>query len=62
MAGIASGIKPAGGISKAQDAYRWWVMVREVFGEEGTKPTRFRIGASSLLGNVVEALEESLRG
>lgn len=61
LSGRATGIKPAGGIKTAREAYQWWAMAREVFGEEGTQPHRFRIGASSLLGDVIEALEESLR-
>jgi deoxyribose-phosphate aldolase len=56
------GLKPAGGIQTAWDGLRWLRLVEEELGSEASGPDRFRIGASSLLGNVLEALESAARG
>jgi deoxyribose-phosphate aldolase len=56
------GLKPAGGIQTAMDGLRWLHLVEEELGPEASGPDRFRIGASSLLGNVLEALELAVRG
>ncbi|XP_050391398.2 deoxyribose-phosphate aldolase [Patella vulgata] len=46
------GFKPAGGIRSAKDACTWLSMMKEELGDEWTKPNLFRIGASSLLGDI----------
>jgi deoxyribose-phosphate aldolase len=47
------GVKPAGGIRTTKDAIRYLVAVREVAGEEWLTPRLFRLGASSLLNDLV---------
>ena len=61
ITGFSIGLKPAGGIRTAREGFQWFTMVEEALGESATGPGLFRIGASSLLGNVVEALEVSYR-
>jgi deoxyribose-phosphate aldolase len=56
VTGVRAGIKPAGGIKTSAEAYSWVLMAREALGENATAPDRFRIGASSLLGDVIENL------
>lgn len=56
VTGVRAGIKPAGGIRTSAEAYSWLLMAREMLGESATGPNRFRIGASSLLGDVIEKL------
>nr|AIF12952.1 deoxyribose-phosphate aldolase (deoC, DERA) [uncultured marine group II/III euryarchaeote KM3_57_F04] len=56
------GFKPAGGISKAKDAVAWLAMMKEELGEEWMQPHLFRIGASSLLGDIERQLEFHLSG
>ena len=50
------GIKVAGGVRSAEEAVRYYTIVKEVLGEEWLNPSLFRIGASSL----VAALEKQL--
>lgn len=50
------GLKPAGGIKTAQEALEWMTLVQMELGEEWLTKDLFRIGASSLLDNVVEAI------
>lgn len=47
------GVKAAGGIRTAKDAVRHLVVVNETAGEEWLTPELFRIGASSLLNDVL---------
>jgi deoxyribose-phosphate aldolase len=42
------GVKAAGGIRTADEAVKYYTIVREVLGDEWLSPTLFRIGASSL--------------
>jgi len=56
------GLKPAGGIQTALDGLGWLRLVEEELGPGASGPDRFRIGASSLLGNVLEALESAAQG
>lgn len=48
------GLKPAGGIKTAEDALRWVKLVETELGEEWVTKDLFRIGASSLLDDVVK--------
>ena len=50
------GLKPAGGIKTAQEALEWMTLVQTELGEEWLTKDLFRIGASSLLDNVVGAI------
>ncbi|HEY8472167.1 MAG TPA: deoxyribose-phosphate aldolase [Natronosporangium sp.] len=47
------GVKPAGGIRTAKDAIRYLVLVNETAGEDWLDPDRFRIGASTLLNDLL---------
>ncbi len=47
------GVKAAGGIRTAKDAIRYLVLVNETAGEEWLDPRWFRIGASSLLNDLL---------
>ncbi len=47
------GVKVAGGIRHAKEAISYLVIVRETAGEEWLVPERFRIGASSLLNDLL---------
>jgi deoxyribose-phosphate aldolase len=47
------GVKPAGGIRAAKDAVRYLVLVKETAGEDWLDPHWFRIGASSLLNDLL---------
>lgn len=46
------GIKPAGGISSADDAIIYYLLVKNMLGERWLSNSYFRIGASSLADNV----------
>ena len=54
--GFRVGLKPAGGIRLAREGLQWLRLVESELGEEWTEPRLFRIGASSLLGDVVAAI------
>jgi deoxyribose-phosphate aldolase len=47
------GVKPAGGIRTSKDAIRYLVLVNETTGEDWLSPDWFRIGASSLLNDLL---------
>ncbi|MEQ7126278.1 deoxyribose-phosphate aldolase [Actinopolymorpha sp. B11F2] len=47
------GVKAAGGIRTAKDAIRYLVLVNETAGEDWLDPAGFRIGASSLLNDLL---------
>jgi deoxyribose-phosphate aldolase len=51
--GEVVGVKPAGGIRTAKDAVRHLVLVNEIAGPDWLDPARFRLGASSLLNDVL---------
>lgn len=51
------GIKVAGGIRKAEDALRYFVLVKETLGDAWLSPALFRIGASSLLDDLIREIE-----
>jgi len=56
------GMKPAGGIRDAKTALRYLVMVKETLGDDWLTPDRFRIGASSLLNDLLLQLEKERTG
>jgi deoxyribose-phosphate aldolase len=47
------GVKAAGGIRAAKDAIRYLVLVNETAGEDWLDPRFFRLGASSLLNDLL---------
>jgi deoxyribose-phosphate aldolase len=47
------GVKPAGGIRTTKDAIKYLVLVNETVGEDWLHPDRFRLGASSLLNDLL---------
>jgi deoxyribose-phosphate aldolase len=56
------GVKPAGGIRTAKDAIRYLVLVYETAGEAWLDPRYFRIGASSLLNDLLMQRERMETG
>lgn len=60
--GCQVGVKVAGGIRTAKDAIRYLVLVREIAGTEWLTPARFRIGASSLLNDLLMQRRKQLTG
>ncbi|HVN12605.1 MAG TPA: deoxyribose-phosphate aldolase [Kineosporiaceae bacterium] len=53
LTGRAVGVKPAGGIRTAKDAIKHLVLVNETAGPDWLDPDRFRLGASSLLNDLL---------
>ncbi|SDG46511.1 deoxyribose-phosphate aldolase [Sinosporangium album] len=51
--GRVVGVKPAGGIRTTKDAIKNLVLVKETAGEDWLTPDRFRLGASSLLNDLL---------
>ena len=60
--GYKVGFKPAGGIRSAKDALSWLALMKEELGDEWTQPDLFRIGASSLLGDIERQLYHHVTG
>jgi deoxyribose-phosphate aldolase len=61
-AGRAVGLKVAGGIRTAKDAIRYLVIVNETLGDAWLTPDRFRIGASSLLNDLLMQIDFQRNG
>lgn len=60
--GFKVGFKPAGGIRSAKDALSWLALMKEELGDEWMQPHLFRIGASSLLGDIERQLYHHVYG
>lgn len=60
--GVEIGFKPAGGVSAAKDALSWLILMKEELGNQWLDPALFRIGASSLLGDIERQLEHFVTG
>jgi deoxyribose-phosphate aldolase len=56
------GIKVAGGVRTSKQAVQYLVVLHETLGAEWLTPDRFRIGASSLLNDVLMQLEKERTG
>jgi deoxyribose-phosphate aldolase len=56
------GVKPAGGIRTSKDAIRYLVLVNETAGEDWLDPAWFRLGASSLLNDLLMQRTKMLTG
>lgn len=62
MTGFKIGYKPAGGISTAKDILGFQFLMKEELGNDWLQPDLFRIGASSLLGDIERQLEHFVTG
>ncbi|MEV4177721.1 deoxyribose-phosphate aldolase [Nonomuraea sp. NPDC049709] len=51
--GRQAGVKPAGGIRTTKDAIRYLVLVKEIAGGDWLDPAWFRLGASTLLNDLL---------
>lgn len=56
------GFKPAGGLKTTKDAVAWLILMKEELAPDWLKPDLFRIGASSLLGDIERQLEHNVTG
>ena len=56
------GFKPAGGLKTAKDAMNWLILMKEELGTRWMMPDLFRIGASSMLGDIERQLEHHVTG
>jgi deoxyribose-phosphate aldolase len=56
--GRVVGMKPAGGVSTSKQALHMLVLVKETLGDEWLTPDRFRIGASSVLNDLLMQYEK----
>ena len=55
--GMAVGFKPAGGIRTAKQSVDWLMLMKEELGNSWLDPHLFRLGASSMLGDIERQLE-----
>ncbi len=60
--GYQIGFKPAGGIRAAKDALAWLILMKEELGRDWMGPELFRLGASSLLGDIERQIEHFVTG
>ena len=60
--GRAIGVKVAGGIRKAKEAWTYLVIVHETLGPAWLTPDRFRIGASTLLNDLLSQIRKERSG
>jgi len=60
--GIATGVKVAGGVRSSKQAIQYLVLLYETLGEDWMTPERFRIGASSLLNDVLMQIGKERTG
>lgn len=60
--GVRIGFKPAGGMRTARDAIDWQVLMLEEAGRDWLEPGLFRLGASSMLGDIERQLEHHVTG
>ena len=56
------GVKVAGGVRRSKQAIQYLVVLYETLGPEWMTPERFRIGASSLLNDVLMQIDKERRG
>jgi deoxyribose-phosphate aldolase len=60
--GYQVGFKPAGGIRTAKQSLDWLILMKEELGDAWLRPQLFRLGASSLLGDIERQLEHHVTG
>jgi len=56
------GFKPAGGIRTSKQAIAYLVVLYETLGADWMTPERFRLGASSLLNDILMQIEKERSG
>ena len=56
------GFKPAGGLRTAKQSLEWLMLMKEELGDPWLRPNLFRVGASSLLGDIERQLEHHVTG
>ncbi|WP_341211404.1 deoxyribose-phosphate aldolase [uncultured Limimaricola sp.] len=62
VTGHRVGFKPAGGMKSAKDALAWQYLMKEELGNDWLQPDLFRLGASSMLGDIERQLEHHVTG
>lgn len=62
LSGQIVGFKPAGGLKSAKDALAWLILMKEELGNRWLEPDLFRLGASSMLGDIERQLEHFVTG
>ncbi|MFC7381671.1 deoxyribose-phosphate aldolase [Sphaerisporangium rhizosphaerae] len=62
QAGRVVGVKPAGGIRTTKDAIKYLVLVNETAGADWLDPALFRLGASSLLNDLLMQRQKMATG
>lgn len=60
--GMAVGFKPAGGIRTAKQSLEWLMLIKEELGNSWLEAKFFRLGASSMLGDIERQLEFHVTG
>ncbi|MGH7997686.1 MAG: deoxyribose-phosphate aldolase [Opitutaceae bacterium] len=60
--GVAIGMKPAGGVRTAKQALQFLIAVKETLGDAWLVPERYRIGASSLLNDLLRQMVKEKAG
>lgn len=60
--GVKIGMKPAGGIRTAKQAWHYLCMVNETLGEGWLSPDWFRFGASTLLNDLLRSMQKLSTG
>lgn len=60
--GIKTGMKPAGGIKTAKDAIAYLVLMKETLGDEWLTPDLYRLGASSVLNDILMQIDKQKTG
>jgi len=60
--GMAVGFKPAGGIRSAKQSLDWLMLMKEELGNSWLDAKLFRLGASSMLGDIERQLEFHVTG
>jgi deoxyribose-phosphate aldolase len=58
ITGEKTGIKISGGVRKAEDAINYYSIVKDILGKEWLDKNYFRIGASSLTGDILNHIAE----
>ncbi|MDQ3194610.1 MAG: deoxyribose-phosphate aldolase [Bacteroidota bacterium] len=60
--GIKTGMKPAGGIKTAKDAIAYLILVKETLGDDWLTPDLYRLGASSVLNDILMQIDKQRTG
>jgi deoxyribose-phosphate aldolase len=60
--GMAVGFKPAGGLRTAKQSLEWLTLMKEELGRPWLEPALFRMGTSSMLGDIERQLSYHANG